>query len=129
MRFLLLASLAAAFIGIVLASGFAFAEDALDPTPMTWHGLQLGPEQIFEGDYANDYQTSAFHADGAPQPEKMWLTGWTDRPGDGGGILRRYHLRFVGRRTVEPGKYGALGAYPHTVLITRLLTARLLIGD
>jgi hypothetical protein len=129
MRYLLIATLVAALAGIVLASGLALAQDALDPRPVTWRGLQMGSEQIFEGDYANDFDTSAFHADGAPAAEKMWLSGWADRPGDGGGIVRRYHIRFAGRRTVEPGKYGALGAYSHTVLITHLLSARLLIGD
>jgi hypothetical protein len=28
---------------------------------------------------------------------------------------------------VEPGRYGSLGAYKHTVLITRLIAERLLI--
>ena len=129
MRYLLIATLAAAFIGIVLASGLALAEDVLDPTPMTWRGVPMGPEQVFEGDFSNDFDTSAFHADGAPPTERMWLAGWKDREGDGGGIMRRYHLRVIGRRTVEPGKYGALGAYSHTVLITRLLSARLLIDN
>ncbi|THD51287.1 hypothetical protein [Phenylobacterium sp.] len=129
MRYRLIATLAAAFIGILLASGLALAEDALDPTPMTWRGLQMGPEQIFEGDYSNDFDTSVFHADSTPTRETMWLSGWQDRPGDGGGIMRRYHIRFVGRRTAEAGKYGALGAYPHTVLISRLISARVLIGN
>lgn len=129
MRFRLIATLVAALIGVLLASGLALAQDALDPRPMAWRGQQLGPEQIFEGDYANDFATSAFHADGAPAAEEMWLSGWADRPGDGGGIVRRYHIRFAGRQTVEAGKYGALGAYPHAVLITKLLSARLLIGD
>jgi hypothetical protein len=129
MRYLLIAALAAAFIGIAPASGLALAEDALDPTPMTWRGLQMGPEQIFEGDYSNDFDTSAFRPDSTPASEAMWLSGWKDGPGDGGGIMRRYHVRFVGRRTVEAGKYGALGAYPHTVLLTRLISARVLIGN
>jgi hypothetical protein len=125
MRMLVIAALAAGLLGSAAARG----QDALDPGPIVWHGAQMGPEQVFEGDYANDFDISAFHADGAPPTEKMWVAGWQDRPGDGGGIMRRYHLRFVGRRTLEPGKYGALGAYPHTVLITRLISARLLIGN
>ena len=125
MRFLVIAALAAGLLGPAVASG----QDALDPKPTVWRGQQMGPEQVFEGDFTNNYDTSAFRADGAPASEAMWLSGWDDRPGDGGGITRRYHLRFVGRRTVEPGKYGALGAYTHAVLITHLLAARLLIGD
>jgi hypothetical protein len=125
MRLAALAVLAA----VLLAPALAVAQETLDANPITWRGVQMGPEQVFECDYANDYQTSAFHADGAPAAEKMWLSGWTDRPGDGGGLVRRYHIRFVGRRTVEPGKYGALGAYPHQVLIDKLLTQRLLIGN
>jgi hypothetical protein len=128
MRYLL-TTLAAAFMGFALASGLALGEEALNPTPMVWRGLQMGPEQIFEGDYSNDFDTSAFHPDSAPARESMWLSGWEDHPGDGGGIMRRYHIRFVGRRTLEAGKYGALGAYPHTVLLTRLISARVLIGN
>ncbi|HEY2358843.1 MAG TPA: hypothetical protein VGH86_15425, partial [Phenylobacterium sp.] len=69
----------------------------------------------------------AFTPDGAPKSEAMWLAGWVEHPGDNGDLQRRYHLRFVGRRTVEPGRYGSLGAYKHTVLITKLISARLLI--
>jgi hypothetical protein len=126
MRLLFIAALAAALIAPSLAVG---QDQPLDARTITWRGLQMGPEQIFEGDYANNYDTSAFHADGAAASETMWLSGWEDRPGDGGGISRRYHIRFVGRRTLEPGKYGALGAYAHTVLLTHLLSARLLIGN
>jgi hypothetical protein len=104
-------------------------EPALNPAPMTWRGVELGPEQVFEGDYTIDYQTSVFRPDGAPPGEAVWLSGWEDRPGDNGGITRRYHLRFVGRRTVEPGKYGGLGAYKHTILLTHLISWRLLIGN
>jgi hypothetical protein len=120
----------AAFAALLIVPGLAASQDqALDARPMTWRGLQMGPEQVFEGDFINTYDTSAFHADGAAPADKMWLTGWQDRPGDGGGITRRYHIRFVGRQTVEPGKYGALGAYPNTVLLTHLISARLLIGN
>jgi hypothetical protein len=126
MRLLALAAVAAALVAPGLAAG---QDPPLDARPITWRGLQMGPEQVFEGDFTNTYDTSAFRADGAAAGETMWLSGWEDRPGDGGGITRRYHIRFVGRRTVEAGKYGALGAYPHTVLLTRLLTARLLIGN
>jgi hypothetical protein len=128
MRFLLIASLAAALIGLVLATGLALAEDALDPTPLTWRGMQLGGEQVFEGDFTVNYETSAFRPDGAQKAEAMWLAGWTERPGDNGDPGRRYHLRFIGRRTAEPGRYGGLGAYRHEVLITRLISARALIG-
>jgi hypothetical protein len=126
MRLLALAAVAAMLVAPGLSAG---QDQPLDPKPITWRGLQMGPEQVFEGDFTNNYDTSAFRAAGASAGETMWLFGWEDRPGDGGGITRRYHIRFVGRRTVEPGKYGALGAYPHTVLLTRLLAARLLIGD
>lgn len=126
MRRLAIATLAVLLIAPGLATG---QDQALDPKPTTWRGLLMGPEQIFEGDYVNNYDTSAFRADGAPPAEAMWLSGWQDRPGDGGGITRRYHIRFVGRRTVEPGKYGALGAYAQTVLLSRLISARLLIGN
>ena len=98
----------------------------LDARPITWRGVRMGGEQVFEGDYAIDYETSAFRPDGAADP--AWLAGWEDRPGDNGGLTRRYHLRFVGRQTLEPGKYGALGAYGREVLITRLISRRLLIG-
>jgi hypothetical protein len=128
MRFLVIASVAAALIGLVLAAGLAFAEDALDPRPMTWRGVQLGGEQLFEGDFTINFETSVFRPDGSPRPDAMWLAGWEDRPGDNGDLARRYHIRFVGRRTVEPGRYGSLGGYPHTVLITRLISARVLIG-
>ena len=127
MRYLLIASLAAALIGIVLASGLAVAQDALDSRPMSWRGVQLGPEEHFEGDLTINFETSAFRPDGAPATEALWLAGWQERPGDNGDLPRRYHLVFVGRRTVEPGKYGSLGAYRHTVLITRLVSERLLI--
>lgn len=129
MRYLLIATLAAAFIGIVLASGLAMAEDALDPTPITWRGLQMGAEQVFEGDFTINYETSVFVPDGAPKADAVWLAGWQERPGDNGGLTRRYHIRFVGRRTAEPGRYGGLGAYRNEVLITRLLAARVLIGQ
>ncbi len=128
MRFLVIASLAAALIGLVLAAGLAFAEDALDPRPMTWRGVQLGGEQLYEGDFAINFETSVFRPDGAAKADAMWLAGWEERPGDNGDLPRRYHIRFVGRRTVEPGRYGSLGGYPHTVLITRLISARVLIG-
>jgi len=127
MRYLLIASLAAALIGIVLASGLAVAQDALDSRPMTWRGVQMGPEEHFEGDLTINFETSAFRPDGAPAAEALWLAGWEERPGDNGDLPRRYHLVFVGRRTVEPGKYGSLGAYRRTVLITRLISERLLI--
>lgn len=116
--------LALAFI----APSLAASQEALSAAPMSWHGAQMGPEQLFEGDYSVDYQTSLFRPDGGTA-EALWLAGWEDRPGDNGALGRRYRLRFVGRRTVEPGKYGGLGAYKHTVLITRLLSARLLIGN
>ena len=104
----------------------AAAQTALDPAPTTWRGVAMGPEQIFEGDYAIDEQTSAFKADGAAEAD--WLVGWEDRPGDNGGITRHYHIRFIGRRSAQAGKYGSLGKYGHEVLITHLLSARVLIG-
>ena len=125
MRFPVILALAAALAFPGLASG----QDALDPKPITWHGAQFGGEQVFEGDYTVDFEASSFRPDGAPPADAMWLAGWEDRPGDGGGIIRRYHLRFVGRQTVEPGKYGSLGAYRHIVLITHLVSARVLIGS
>ncbi|MDB5464592.1 MAG: hypothetical protein JWP23_2981 [Phenylobacterium sp.] len=128
MRVLLIAALAAALIGLVLTCGLALAEDALDPAPMTWRGVQLGGEQVFEGDFTTNFETSVFRPDGATKAEPLWLAGWEDRPGDNGGLTRRYHIRFVGRRTVESGRYGGLGAYRHEVLITRLISARVLIG-
>ena len=116
-----------AFAGALAAPGLGLGQEALDAKPMTFRGVQLGPEQVFEGDYANDYQTSVFRPDGAAAGDAMWLAGWEDRPGDGGGITRRYHLRFVGRQTVEPGRFGSLGAYRQEVLISRLISSRLLI--
>jgi hypothetical protein len=124
MRFLVIAALAAA----LATPGLVMAQDALDPKPMTWHGVQLGAEQVFEGDYTVNFETSTFRLDGAPAADTVWLSGWEDRPGDNGGITRRYHLRFLGRQTVEPGRYGSLGVYRHTVLITHLISARVLIG-
>ena len=61
MRLLTIASLACA----LAAPGLALAQETLDAKPMAWHGVQLGPEQVFEGDYAIDYQTSVFRPDGA----------------------------------------------------------------
>jgi hypothetical protein len=122
MRFLASAVLAAA----VLVPAAAHAQPALDTNPTTWRGVALGPEQIFEGDYTVDQQTSVFKADGAAQAD--WLAGWEDRPGDNGGITRRYHIRFIGRRTTQPGQYGSLGRYAGEVLVTRLISARVLIG-
>lgn len=113
-------------LGLTLAALPAAAQTTLDPNPSTWRGLAMGPEQIFEGDYTVDEQTSVFLADGERQRD--WLAGWQDRPGDNGGIERRYHIRFIGRRTVQPGQYGSLGKFAHEVLITRLLSVRVLIG-
>jgi hypothetical protein len=120
MRVLLLAVVVATF------SASALAQPTLDPNPTTWRGMAFGPEQIFEGDYTVDQQTSRFRASGGGEPD--WLAGWDDRPGDNGGLVRRYHIRFIGRRTVQPGRYGSLGRYAGEVLITHLLSARLLIG-
>ncbi|HEX5264924.1 MAG TPA: hypothetical protein VFW13_15445 [Phenylobacterium sp.] len=120
--------LAIAVLAVSLSMpGLVLGQEALDPAPMAWRGVQLGPEQIFEGDFSINYETSAFTPDGAPKSEAMWLAGWQEHPGDNGDLQRRYHVRFVGRRTVEPGRYGSLGAYKHTVLITKLISARLLI--
>jgi len=120
MRLAILATLALALIAPVAA-----AQTTLDPNPTTWRGVTMGPEQIFEGDYAVDEQTSVFKADGAAEAD--WLTGWQDHPGDNGGITRHYHIRFIGRRSVQAGKYGSLGKYTHEVLITHLLSVRVLI--
>lgn len=119
----------AAAVAALLAPGAALGQETLDAAPTTWRGLQMGPEQVFEGDFTTDFETSTFRPDGAAKADALWLAGWDDRPGDNGGITRRYHLRFIGRRTVEPGKYGSLGAYKHTVLITHLISARVLIGQ
>lgn len=118
----------AALALVLLAPSLAASQETLSAAPLSWHGAPMGPEQVFEGDYAIDYQTSQFRPDGGTA-DALWLAGWEDRPGDNGALGRRYHLRFVGRQTVDPGKYGGLGAYKHTVLITRLLSARLLIGN
>jgi hypothetical protein len=123
MRFLVMVVLAVSLV----APGLALGQEALDAAPMTWRGVQLGPEQVFEGDFTTNYNASIFAPDGAPKAEAMWLAGWKERPGDNGDLPLRYHIRFVGRRTVEPGRYGSLGAYKHTVLITRLIAERLLI--
>jgi hypothetical protein len=123
MRFIAIAALAVA----LALPGLAAGQDALDARPMTWRGVELGPEQLFEGDYTIDYQTSAFRPTGAAEADALWLSGWEERPGDGGGITRRYHLRFVGRQSAAPGKFGGLGAYRHEVLISRLVSSRLLI--
>ena len=125
MRFLAVLTLIAAFAG----PAFAQAPETLNLAPMTWRGAAMGPEQVFEGDYSIDYQTSVFRPEGAQAADALWLSGWQDRPGDNGALGRRYHLRFVGRQTAEPGKYGSLGAYKYTVLITRLISARLLIAQ
>lgn len=123
-------SLAIAVLAIALiAPGLALGQETLDAKPMTWRGVQLGAEQVFEGDFTTNFETSIFRPDGAAPSDTLWLAGWDDRPGDGSALARRYHLRFVGRRTVEPGRYGSLGAYRHTVLITRLISARVLIGQ
>ncbi|MGZ3404615.1 MAG: hypothetical protein ACXWKO_14460 [Phenylobacterium sp.] len=117
-------AIAAALLALA-APALAQDDAPLDAKPMTWRGVQLGPEQVYEGDFTTDYQTSVLRTGG----ETVWLSGWADRPGDNGGITRRYHIRFVGRHTLEPGKFGGLGAYAHTILLTRLLSARVLIGE
>jgi len=122
MRFLAIGALA-----LVLAAPRVLAQEALDPAPATWRGLQLGPEQVFEGEFTTNFETSSFRPDGAAASDAVWLAGWEDRPGDNGAITRRYHLRFVGRRTVEPGRYGRLGAFRNEVLIVRLLEERVLL--
>jgi len=127
MRILVAASLAGALMALAPVCGAAFAQEALDARPLAWRGVQFGAEQVFEGDYTVDYDTSAFVPAAAAPQQALWLAGWEDRPGDDGGITRRYHLRFVGRETVEPGRYGALGAYRNEVLISRLISSRLLI--
>ena len=106
----------------------AVAQETLDPLPVVVRGAAYGGEQVMEGDLAVNIQTSPFPADGAPKGADDWLEGWRDRPGDDGGIIRRYHVRFVGRRTAAPGTYGPGGAYQNKVLIDRLISARLLIG-
>ncbi len=113
-------------VAVLALASSALAQDErpLDPNPIAWRGAQLGPEQVYEGDFTTDYQTSVLRLGG----ETVWLSGWPDRPGDNGGIERRYHIRFIGRHTLEPGRYGGLGAYPHTILLTRLISARVLIG-
>lgn len=113
---------------LLLPSAVA-AQEALDPLPLVVRGTAFGAEQVFEGDFTVSSQQSAFHPDGAPRGQDDWLEGWADRPGDNGGIVRRYHIRFVGRRSAAPGKYGPGGAYANQVLIDRLVSARLLIGD
>jgi hypothetical protein len=117
---------ASAVLALALLATPAAGQTPMDPNPATWRGVAMGPEQVFEGDYTVDEHTSVFKADGAPG-DGDWLSGWEDRPGDNGGITRRYHIRFVGRRTVNPGQYGSLGKYANEVLLTRLITARLLI--
>jgi len=109
-----------------LAPLSASAQPALNPNPLIWHGVQLGGEEVYEGEFTVDYATSTFLADGASAQDAVWLSGWEDRPGDGGGITRRYHIRLIGRKSVEPGKFGSLGAYANTILLIKLLSARLL---
>lgn len=133
MRLAILVTVVAGAIAALPASSPAQGTAAqepppLDPQPATWHGVAFGPEQAFEGDFTVDVQTSAFHADGAPKGQDDWLVGWPDRPGDDGGIVRRYHIKFVGRRTTTAGAYGPGGTRPGEVLIDRLVSARLLIG-
>jgi len=106
----------------------AQVDPPLDPFPVVVRGAAFGGEQIFEGDFTVDAQLSTFHADGAPREALDWLEGWQDRPGDSGGIVRRYHIRFVGRRTAAPGQFGPGGAYANRMLLDRLISARLLIG-
>ncbi len=115
-------------VAILLAGAATAQDEGLDPVPIVIHGVVFGPQQTFEGGYTNDHQTSRFHPIGVPPDQTDWLVGWQDRPGDGGGLLRRYHIRFVGRRTVSPGQYGSLGKYANEVMIDRLISARVLIG-
>ena len=35
----------------------------------------MGGEQVFEGDFTIDYETSVFLADGAPKSDAVWLAG------------------------------------------------------
>ena len=117
-------------LALVLSPLGAAAQDTpqLDPFPVVVRGAAFGGQEVFEGDFTVDAQLSAFHPDGAAKAALDWLEGWQDRPGDNGGIVRRYHIRFVGRRTAAPGQFGPGGAYANRVLIDRLISARLLIG-
>jgi len=93
-----------------------------DRKPAEINGVRYGPEKVYEGDYITNFEASVFQPMGRPK-DMMWLLGWTDRPGDTVGTSRTYHIRFIGRRTAKPGKYGNMGAFPHQVIIAELINA------
>jgi hypothetical protein len=113
-----LAALAALAAAAVPAQGIPL----FDRKPAEIGGVRYGPERIYEGDYITNSEAGVFQPMGRPN-EAMWLVGWPNRPRDTAGTSGAYHIRFIGRRTAKPGKYGALGAFPHQVFVAELINA------
>lgn len=118
--------LAAAFLTLLLAGAApAPCKPLFDPKPATIDGVRYAREQVFEGDYLLGFEASIFRPIG--RRDEMWLSGWTDTEVAKPGALpmaRLYHIRFIGRRTARPGRYGHLGAYRDAVIITEMIDAR-----
>ena len=106
-------AIAAAGAALLLA---APSKALLDPKPAVVDGVRYDRERIYEGAYTHAFERSDFDPIG-PRGEAMWLLGWTG----GSGV---YHIRFIGRRTASPGRYGHLGAYRHMLLITDMIDSR-----
>jgi hypothetical protein len=112
----------AALVVLLAAAVPAQSLPLFDRKPAEINGVRYGPEKVYEGDYITNFEASVFQPMGRPK-DMMWLLGWTDRPGDTVGTSRTYHIRFIGRRTAKPGKYGNMGAFPHQVIIAELINA------
>lgn len=113
-----LAALAILLTAVTPAHGLPL----FDRKPAEIDGVRYGPEGVFEGDYITNFEASVFQPMGR-RKEMMWLVGWQERPGDTAGTSRTYHIRFIGRRTAKPGRYGNMGAFPQQVLIAELINA------
>jgi hypothetical protein len=112
-----------AVLAVLLAAALpAHSLPLFDRKPADINGVRYGPEKVYEGDYITNFEASVFQPMGR-QGEMMWLLGWIDRPGDTAGTSRTYHIRFIGRRTLKPGRYGNMGAFPHQVIVAELINA------
>jgi hypothetical protein len=116
---------AAAVALLLAAATAAHGLPLFDRKPTEIDGVRYGPEKVFEGDYISNPESSVFRPMGRPK-DMMWLVGWAEPAGDTtAGPSRTYHIRFIGRRTTKPGKYGNLRAFSHQVVIAELINAEI----
>ena len=114
----------AALAVLLAATTPAQAIPLYDRKPAEINGVRYGPEKVYEGDYITSFESSVFRPMGRPN-EAIWLLGWQARPSDTTGGSHAYHIRFIGRRTTKPGKYGNLRAFSHQVVIAELINAEI----